>query len=200
MADAADVPMGHAKTPKSAKKHKKKHKKKHSKTPSRGDEPTAEGLHRLHHRIPSVKSHRLPGPAVKELNKVAEAHIRSFDYFLEEGLDTAVELMQPREVRLTEDGEWVRFWVDEAHVGVPTKNDSSADSRLFPYECRELGTTYAAPLVVTVCRRVGDGEVERFEKRCGDLPIMVRSSRCHLANLNPEELTLVNEEACEFGG
>ena len=191
-------------TPKSARKLKRQKKPKSAKKKSRrgGTERVADeaATNRLRGRIPSVWSHRLPGKSVHELNKVAEAHIRSFDYFLDEGLTTAVELLSPREVQLQEDGPWVRFWVEEANVGTPMKNDASADARLFPYECREMGTTYGAPLMVTVCRRVGDGEIERFEKRCGTLPIMVRSSRCHLATLDPEALTQVHEEACEFGG
>eukprot|EP00959_Pyramimonas_sp_CCMP1952_P088031 1841973-Pyramimonas_sp.AAC.1 len=48
--------------------------------------------------------------------------------------------------------------------------------------------------------KIGNGDVERQEKRLGRMPIMVRSSRCHLRTLTREGLVEKGEESTEFGG
>ena len=42
--------------------------------------------------------------------------------------------------------------------------------------------------------------IERYQKRAGDLPIMLRSNHCWLKGLSPKELVDKHEEAAEFGG
>eukprot|EP00941_MAST-03F_sp_MAST-3F-sp1_P004303 g4303.t1 len=94
----------------------------------------------------------------------------------------------------------LRLWIEEAELGYPTKDDDSLDSRRFPAECRQLGITYNAPLWITICRQVNDGSVTRMQQKVGDIPVMVRSNRCHLNNLLPKELIRRHEDADEFGG
>jgi DNA-directed RNA polymerase I subunit RPA2 len=71
---------------------------------------------------------------------------------------------------------------------------------MFPRECREAGSSYTAPLVGLVCVQIGDGEVEKVEKRLGKIPVMVRSARCNLRMLTRAGLVQKGEEASEFGG
>jgi hypothetical protein len=95
----------------------------------------------------------------------------------------------------------VQFWVSSAHISAPLKGDpGAADPRLLPAECRERGVSYAGGLHATLSRRVNGGPVSEFPLRLGDVPIMVRSSRCHLAHMGPAELLGAGEEASEFGG
>ena len=94
----------------------------------------------------------------------------------------------------------LRFWVSEAKVGRPMRNDDSADNRVFPSECRERGTTYAAPLIATLNFRLGDGSAHTLKRSLGNIPIMVRSSRCHLRGAAPAELVRRHEDPQEFGG
>ena len=94
----------------------------------------------------------------------------------------------------------LRFWVSEAKVGRPMRNDDSADNRVFPSECRERGTTYAAPLIATLNFRLGDGTAHTLKRSLGNIPIMVRSSRCHLRGAAPAELVRRHEDPQEFGG
>ena len=148
---------------------------------------------------PSVSSTGLPAGTEHRLAALAAPHVQSFNYMLDHGLQTAVEDMQPRELFFEEGGKRVQFWIESASIGAPTVSDTRTDTRLLPRECRERGMTYNAPLTVRVGHAVGD-EVRHVELRVGNVPIMVRSSHCHLHGLEPKALTQLHEEANEFGG
>eukprot|EP01083_Nonionella_stella_P077642 212124_1 len=97
-----------------------------------------------------------------------------------------------------------RYWISKIHVAKPTKNDaSSLDKRLFPAECRQRMLTYAAPLLATLCWEI-NGEhgtkVEEFQIDFGSMPIMLRSNKCHLQSLSPQQLIEVHEDENELGG
>lgn len=94
----------------------------------------------------------------------------------------------------------LRMWVSEASVGRPIRNDDSAETRIFPSECRERGTTYEAPLIATLNFRLGDGTAHTLKRSLGNIPIMVRSSRCNLRGAAPAELVRRHEDPQEFGG
>jgi hypothetical protein len=142
---------------------------------------------------------------------------------LDEGLKCAVDDIAPREIVLVHpkdtsaegaaapaggaaggeggaEGKVLRFWLEDPRIGFPTHKGSASDARLFPWQCREMGTTYAAPLSATLCRRVENGAIDKVPVKLGDAPIMIRSNRCHLANLSPDELVKHNEEQVEAGG
>ena len=46
----------------------------------------------------------------------------------------------------------LRFGIETASIGFPSRTDDSVDTRIFPSECRELGSSYTAPLMVTFHR------------------------------------------------
>lgn len=95
----------------------------------------------------------------------------------------------------------MQFWLESVSIGHPLKPDSTAqETRTFPRDCREGGTSYDAPLRGRILRRVNDGEPVPLEVSLGSLPIMVRSSHCNLRGLSPRELVAAGEEASEFGG
>ena len=94
----------------------------------------------------------------------------------------------------------IRMGIEAVTVGYPSRTDDSVDTRVFPSECRELGTSYSAPLMVTFHRQIDDGPIEKTTKRMGLLPIMVRSARCHLQHASPAEMLQRHEEATEQGG
>jgi len=79
-------------------------------------------------------------------------------------------------------------------------NDPTAFvQEIFPQECRLAGKTYTAPLIADITREI-DGRIDTFSVNLGDIPIMVRSSSCHLANLNEQELINLTEDPNEYGG
>ena len=62
------------------------------------------------------------------------------------------------------------------------------------------GSTYSAPLLVKVCRIMDDGVEEWRNINLGSVPMMVKSSKCHLNQLSNKEIVLKNEDFCEIGG
>eukprot|EP00163_Fabomonas_tropica_P004327 TRINITY_DN13816_c0_g1_i1.p1 TRINITY_DN13816_c0_g1~~TRINITY_DN13816_c0_g1_i1.p1 ORF type:complete len:1143 (-),score=294.48 TRINITY_DN13816_c0_g1_i1:13-3441(-) len=142
----------------------------------------------------------IPDKQPQALKELVAPHVDSFNSFLEEDLPMAIDDLAPHRVTNVPGVGAVQFWIEDVNISYPTKNDDSLDSKLYPYECRELRLTYKAPMYATVCRRVGDLPVEKFQRKFGAVPIMVRSNRCHLANMSPAQLIKHNEEATEMGG
>ena len=139
----------------------------------------------------------IPPKQKDSLKKLFEPHVESFNFFLEEGIPQAVSGL--RKVLLKINDNSVYMWLDNVQVGVP-RRDSNAE--LLPSECRELGLTYRASVHADIYRKFGrDGEPERLkQKLIGHIPIMVKSSHCHLRNMKPSELVEAHEEVQEMGG
>jgi len=132
-------------------------------------------------------------------------HVNSFNALVEPGgfLDAAVSTLPSVFIdeNIVKGQPRLRFWIESASIGQPIKPDDSVDTRLMPNECRELGLSYSAPLMVTINRQVGaNGPVESTVKRMGLVPIMLRSDRCHLAHASPDDLISAHEESVEQGG
>lgn len=128
-------------------------------------------------------------------------HLDSFNFFLTEGLDLAVADLSKVPVEIPNQ-HTMTLWIESAQVGFPTsENQITGERKLYPSECRQRGVSYTAPLVVTLARSfAGSNNVERIQRVVGDIPIMVRSKRCHLNGLAPPELVKNREEANEMGG
>ena len=69
-----------------------------------------------------------------------------------------------------------------------------------PSECRERGTWYAASMNVSFGVKINNEPKRYVSKHFPSLPLMTRTTRCHLNNLTPKELVKKHEEAHEFGG
>lgn len=85
---------------------------------------------------------------------------------------------------------------------MPTRGESNVgeDNKLMPEECRIARKTYGAPLIAKIARSIDGNKAETMNILLGDIPIIVRSDRCHLAKLTPEELIRAHEDCNEFGG
>jgi DNA-directed RNA polymerase I subunit RPA2 len=173
-------------------------------------------------RVPSVQPARPIADTNAKIAELALAHVESFNFMLDDGLRLAVEDIAPRELPLSREAltnrpaaaagedappaaaaagtKVLRFWLEDVRIGFPAHKHAAADARMFPWQCREAGMTYGAPLTATLCRTVDDGRVDKLPLRLGDAPVMVRSNRCHLAGLSPAELVSRNEEEVEAGG
>lgn len=138
------------------------------------------------------------------LEALAQPHVESFDFFLEEGLRNLVRNLRAAEVYGPVSKEAYSFWISDISVSRPTKDEASSsvlDMRLLPRECREAGTTYRAPLEVEVSWKAGSSStVQSVTKRIGQLPIMLKSQACYLKHMSVGELRRVGEEGTEFGG
>jgi len=157
----------------------------------------ATGFNRSHLKPPNPH-------APYELANIIKPHVESFNFAVEKGgaLDQAVALLpaQTIEADPVTHRPSVRFWLAEIQIGLPRKSDDSTDVRLFPNECREGGRSYTAPLIATVNRSVGGGAPTQVTVSLGELPIMVRSKKCHLHGLTRDQLIARREEGTEMGG
>ncbi|MCJ1356075.1 MAG: DNA-directed RNA polymerase I subunit RPA2 [Icmadophila ericetorum] len=84
---------------------------------------------------------------------------------------------------------------------LPTSNKFTTLNReIYPAECRERHVTYRGRLRARVEYRVNNGDWQETIRELGQIPIMLRSNRCHLEKSSPAELVLRKEESEEFGG
>ena len=151
--------------------------------------------------IPSYVDRSFVNSATKDrLEHLVAPHVDSFNYFLNHGLLEAINDIPENEFNLGEDLV-VRMKFTDVQIGYPQKNDDQSGMDLTPREARERGLSYTGVLTTTINVDI-PGEVEgmTLTVRMGDLPIMVKSDRCHLKGLSPHRLVRLKEEANEMGG
>ena len=120
--------------------------------------------------------------STRPIDMVVHHHVGSFNFFLEQGLERAVELLEPEEVSLTppeqaaklapKDRTWLRFWIEDVKISTPSK--AAVTQKLYPSECRVSGSTYAAPFFAVIASQINDGPITRLNRLMGRLPIMLR--------------------------
>uniref|UniRef100_A0A383WM53 DNA-directed RNA polymerase subunit beta n=1 Tax=Tetradesmus obliquus TaxID=3088 RepID=A0A383WM53_TETOB len=140
----------------------------------------------------------------QQFERLVRPHVASFDYFSQDGMRQAVQLQEPLQVEHPVTKQVFRFWFESPVVSMPTKDDAptGADTRLYPRDCREGGTTYKGALTMDLCWEAeGSGSGRHsISRRMGALPIMVKSSACYLKGMNRAQLVAAKEESTEFGG
>lgn len=85
---------------------------------------------------------------------------------------------------------------------LPASNKFALGSsrNILPSECRERHATYRGKLRARLEWRVNGGEWKESVRELGQLPIMLRTNRCHLEGMTPAELVNAKEETEELGG
>ncbi|MCJ1297968.1 DNA-directed RNA polymerase I subunit RPA2 [Hypocenomyce scalaris] len=84
---------------------------------------------------------------------------------------------------------------------LPTNNKFSTKNReIYPAECRERHATYRGRLRARVEYRVNGGDWQESLRELGQVPIMLKSNRCHLEKCTPAQLVQHKEESEELGG
>ncbi|KAH6689206.1 DNA-directed RNA polymerase I subunit RPA2 [Plectosphaerella plurivora] len=83
---------------------------------------------------------------------------------------------------------------------LPPSNKFAKNRDIYPAECRERHVTYRGKLSATFEYSVNGGDFREFTRDMGQMPIMVKSNRCHLENNSPYQLVERKEEAEELGG
>lgn len=83
---------------------------------------------------------------------------------------------------------------------VPVTNKLAQTREIFPAECRERHATYRGKLSATFEFQVNDEEPREFVREIGQMPIMIKSNRCHLEGNSPAQLVERKEESDELGG
>ncbi|KAG0595858.1 hypothetical protein M758_UG204100 [Ceratodon purpureus] len=136
------------------------------------------------------------------LFELTKPHVDSYDYFVERGLEEAVRRLQPLELKHPISGATLRLWVEKPNVSPPMKDlgSQALDQRLLPSECRLAGLTYRGIFTADVCMQWNNGVVIRHNISYGKMPVMVKSSVCHLRGLDQRQVVAAKEEATEMGG
>eukprot|EP01133_Synstelium_polycarpum_P014866 gene14866-17579_t len=136
----------------------------------------------------------------EELQKLVAPHIDSYNFFVDHGMRLITESMAPVYINKVTGSPYWRVKFSELNMAAPHKAESKA---LYPMEAREAGVSYNAALSGKVViydgstnRRIGD----EITVQLGNIPVMVRSTRCHLRDMTPAQLLERHEEAMEVGG
>lgn len=87
-----------------------------------------------------------------------------------------------------------------AKPAVPPTDKLSVSRKTYPSECREKMLTYRGKLMLKVAWSVNDGEEVSEVRDAGQVPVMLKSNRCHLEKMSPNQLVQNREESDEFGG
>ncbi|XP_065839884.1 DNA-directed RNA polymerase I subunit RPA2-like isoform X2 [Oscarella lobularis] len=136
----------------------------------------------------------------EELQKLVAPHLESFDFAVDEGLSLVVGEISDQVFKDSK-GRKIELSIEDASIGYPSSETSStSSSAIYPSECRQKGTTYRGSLDVTLGLKVNGSVMGRITKSIGQIPVMVKSSRCNIQELRPSQLVKKKEEAEEMGG
>ncbi|KAF2876790.1 hypothetical protein BDV95DRAFT_237128 [Massariosphaeria phaeospora] len=84
---------------------------------------------------------------------------------------------------------------------LPQANKYAIKTRaILPAECRERHATYRGKLSARIEYKVNSGDWQETVRDLGYMPIMLRSNRCHLEGMSPDQLVHAKEETEELGG
>lgn len=152
------------------------------------------------------KAARFPSSAESDtplVHNLIQPHIASFNALFD--ADTLEKSVQNLEVREVEDGRGnrLRYWLEDVQVSKPLlseKEQRSLNRFLLPSECRERGVSYKGKITGKLTYSINDGPTKTEIKSLGAMPIMVKSNRCHLEDLSPQQLVAKKEDAEELGG
>ncbi|XP_011868721.1 PREDICTED: DNA-directed RNA polymerase I subunit RPA2 [Vollenhovia emeryi] len=136
------------------------------------------------------------------LQSLGAPHIDSFNYMLDDGLFQSLKDSTPVYLTLPNDDKIV-LWLDNVHIHKPTVPSSTIGVKTFkvyPMECRQRGTTYRGKITVRLRWSINGKDQEPLERDLGEIPIMVKSNRCHLNKMSPKELVAHGEHEDEWGG
>ncbi|OIR57490.1 MAG: DNA-directed RNA polymerase III subunit RPC2 [Amphiamblys sp. WSBS2006] len=110
--------------------------------------------------------------------KVARHQTDSFDWFIEREIG---EIVQSCGVVFSDIDPAFYLRYTAVRVGEPSVNENMISVRTTPNDCRIRELSYTAPISVDIEYVRGDEVVERSGIVIGQMPIMVRSGRCHLS-------------------
>jgi DNA-directed RNA polymerase I subunit RPA2 len=174
----------------------------------------------LGQRIPSYADGFISNDTRKRLQHLVAPHVDSFDYCLDHGLIQAIEDLSYQDLKLPDDGPFIKVGVTSIHVASPSVRDDNIERKLGPREARERGFTYAGAMSMDLVVEVtesslgsGDSSISNslavgnemcnaytIPVKLGNLPIMTMSSKCNLYGMDSRQLLDMKEEANECGG
>jgi len=89
----------------------------------------------------------------------------------------------------------------EFKIGEPSTKEADGSVRgILPLEARIRNLTYSAPMFIEMTPVLNNIESDTMVVNFGDMPVMVKSRICPLADMNRQELTNVGEDPDDMGG
>ncbi|XP_001606574.2 DNA-directed RNA polymerase I subunit RPA2 [Nasonia vitripennis] len=144
-------------------------------------------------------------PAAKQnplLQRLGAPHIDSFNYALGQGLTEAIDNLLPVYLTLAS-GDRIELRIEDVtinHPTVPSGTIGVKNHKIYPTECRQRAATYKGKINAKIGWSINGRKQETVERSLGEVPIMVKSNKCHLNNMKPAQLVAVKEHEQEWGG
>ncbi|PSQ43466.1 DNA-directed RNA polymerase subunit B'', partial [Halobacteriales archaeon SW_7_68_16] len=139
--------------------------------------------------------------------RLAEHHFRSFNAFLDTGMQDVVDEKGTVETDIgdKEGQEPVHVELGDVRVVTPRVREADgSEEPLYPQEARLRNITYAAPVFMSMAIVRGEeGDrrvVDETETKIGRMPIMVGSKKCNIYDFTHEELIDIGEDPADPGG
>jgi len=141
--------------------------------------------------------------------RLAEHHFRSFNDFLERGMQQVVTEKETIDTDIgdKEGEEPVHVELGDVRIVTPRVREADgSEELLYPQEARLRNITYSAPVFMEMAIVKGDPEqnedrvVDSTETKIGRMPIMVGSNKCNIAGFSDEELIEIGEDPADPGG
>jgi DNA-directed RNA polymerase beta subunit len=133
---------------------------------------------------------------------VARHHIDSYNIFLNEGMQRVLKEVEAMEPIVAPEGyETYRLLFGKLRILHPVVREADGSSSLlYPLEARIRNLTYSAPLQMEIIPEKDGTKGEPVWADIGEIPIMIKSDKCLLHGLGPEELMEVGEDPYDPGG
>ena len=126
-----------------------------------------------------------------EFRDLVKPHVKSFDWFITEGVKLIPNELDPIEVKSEETNDILRIECCDLTVKKPTSNESVGnymETKAFPAESRQQARTYTGEIIIKFKVFVNDIEKGVISKNLGGMPIMVCSIGCNLHGFTPKQL------------
>jgi len=140
-------------------------------------------------------------------DRLAEHHFRSFNSFLNQGMQRVVDEKETIETDIgdKEGEEPVHVELSDVRVVTPRVREADgSEELLYPQEARLRNITHSAPVFMEMSIVKGEeGEervVDQTETKVGRMPVMVGSDKCNIAGFSDEELIEIGEDPADPGG
>lgn len=132
---------------------------------------------------------------------IVDHHIKSYNDFVENRIQKIIEFTDP----ITIENEKGNYTLRTGKIKIEkpfTKEADGSKSMIFPTEARLRNLNYSAHMYLEMALHDNnsDEEEELEEVYIGELPLMLKSSICHLHGLSDEELIERGEDPKDPGG
>nr|UXY87606.1 rpa2 [Cryptomonas curvata] len=136
--------------------------------------------------------------SIKRISLISKVHIESFNYAITQGLNLIVNNFLNHSV-LSNLNQKVQYYIKGLYVSKPYLFEKTKKFKVIPRQCREISSSYKGDLISIISTNFNKND-QKIVTRIGGLPIMIKSLKCNLSNLNPAQLIEMDEEEAEIGG